>query len=223
MAAPTLIGVACRLPSERVAFAKWLETAQYQAVAIDIECLARELKNRPIEALVATADAVSRIGLPAVLKLLTVNRPLVVIGRVDRCPPEFRQRATWLDSPTSMDTLTIGLALALAEGRPARRSLRKQVLHLPSTVDGVSSQVLDVSNEGVRLQLTQDDPLRLPPFFTLQVEVFSVTTVVRRVWIAHPSDRAVLCGGTIQRHLPRSRTWTDLVTLVPAAAAMKTI
>ena len=220
MAGPIPIGLACPVASERAAFTEWLTAAGYKPVPImDLRSLAHELENRPLEALVADAEALSRVGLPNVLKILTSNRPLVVVGKLDGCPPELRHWASWLDRPISANGLTLGVALALAEGRPARHSALKSVLHLPATVDGVISQVVDVSNEGVRLRLRNTTATTLPPYFTLRVEVFGVATVVQRAWVAQPSERTVVCGGRIQRHLPRSQTWTHLVAMAPPAAS----
>jgi hypothetical protein len=218
MPSPIPIGIACSNPNERIACMEWLHAAAYKPVPmLFLDFLARDIERRPIEALVADAEVVAHAGLRSVLRVLNFNRPLVVIGSIDGCPPELRHMASWLDRPLTADALTLGVALALAEGRPARRSARKSVLYLPATVDGVVSQVIDVSNEGVRLQLRNTTPSTLPPFFTLRIEVFGVATVVQRAWVTQPSERTLLCGGTIQRHLPRSKTWTHLVAMAPAA------
>lgn len=219
MFGPASIGLACPIPRERAAFVEWLEAAGYKPVPIhDLRTLSTDMESRPIEALVADANAVAKIGLGALLRILTSNRPLVIIGTLNWCPPELRHMASWLDRPVSMGDLTLGVALALVEGRPARRSARKSVLHLPATVDGVTSQVVDVSNEGVRLRVKSTAASTLPPYFTLRVEVFGVATMVQRAWVAHPGDQTVVCGGIIQRHLPKSRMWTHLVTMAPTAS-----
>ena len=96
------------------------------------------------------------------------------------------------------------------------------MLYLPATVDGVVSQVVDVSDEGVRLQLKNGVPSTLPPYFTLRVEAFGVVAVVQRAWVARPETRTVLCGGRIQEHLPQSKTWAHLVAMAPAAASTVT-
>jgi hypothetical protein len=222
MATSTTVGIACSVPSERATFMAWLAAAGYQPVPMrDLRSLARDLEQQPIEALVASAHVVSQVGLSAVLKILTANRPLVVVGQLDS-RLELRRRASWLDWPTSVDALALGVALALAEGRPVRRSARKSVLYLPATIDGVVSQVVDVSNEGVRLRLNNTTPLTLPPYFTLRVEAFGVAAVVQRAWVARSEARTVICGGRIQQHLPRSKTWTHLVAMAPAVASTVT-
>jgi hypothetical protein len=202
----------------------WLAAAGYQPVPMrDLRSLARDLEQQPIEALVASAHVVSQVGLAAVLKILTLNRPLVVVGQLDACSPELRRRVSWLDWPTSVDALALGVALALAEGRPVRRSARKSVWYLPASIDGVVSQVVDVSNEGVRLQLKNTTPLTLPPYFTLRVEAFGVAAVVQRAWVARSEARTVVCGGRIQQDLPRSKTWTHLVAMAPVASTVTEI
>jgi hypothetical protein len=212
MSIPVPIGLACRVASERDVYMQWLRAADYTPVPLlSLTSLARHLDQQPLEALVADAEAVSQIGLSAVLQVLTGNRPLVVIGKLASCAPELRNAASWLDRPVSATDLTLGVALALAEGRPARRSARKNVLQLPATVDGVRSEVLDVSNEGVRVRVQNSGASTLPPYFTLRVEVYGVATVVQRAWAVQPSGRTVLCGGMIHRLLPRSKEWSHLV------------
>jgi hypothetical protein len=204
MFGPASIGIACPIPKERAAFVEWLEAAGYKPVLIhDLRTLATDLENRPIEALLADANAVAKIGLGALLRILTSNRPLVIVGTLNWCPPELRHMASWLDRPVSMSDLTLGVALALAEGRPARRSARKSVLHLPATVDGVNSQVLDVSNEGVRLRVKSTTASTLPPYFTLRVEVFGVATLV-----GHTPRRS---HGSVRRHHSASPTQVENV------------
>jgi hypothetical protein len=214
MANPVPIGLVCRMASERDVYMQWLRAANYAPVPLpSLTSLARQLDHQPLEALVADAEVVSQVSLSVVLQVLTANRPLVIIGQIASCPPELRHFASWLDRPVSSNELVLGLALALAEGRPARRSVRRNVLHLPATVDGLRSEVLDVSNEGVRLKVQHSSSSTLPPYFTLRVDMYGVATVVHRAWTMQPSARTVLCGGTIHRLLPRSKEWTHLVSV----------
>ena len=64
-----------------------------------------------------------------------------------------------------------------------------------SSIDGVSSKVVDVSAEGVRLEITGASPSALPPYFTLRVPGFGVAAKVKRVWVAMPAQGSMWCGG----------------------------
>jgi hypothetical protein len=55
------------------------------------------------------------------------------------------------------------------------------VPRLMSSIDGVSSKIVDVSIEGVRLEITGASPSALPPYFTLRVPSFGVAAKVKRV------------------------------------------
>src|SRR5262245_14855411 len=140
------VGVACPVPGERAAFLEWVESAGYQPVPmLDLDSLARDLDTRPMQALIADVSLLSASKLPQLLKTLTPNRPLIVVGERGAGPPNLRRDASFLDRPVAEDDLKMAIALALAEGRPARRSPRKNVSNLPSTVDGHSAQIVDVS------------------------------------------------------------------------------
>src|SRR6187402_2445945 len=164
------IGVACPILGERAAFQDWLSASGYEPVPmLDLDLLTRDLSTRPIEALIADVSQVSAIDLPRFLRILGPNRPLIVVGEASKALEAVPRDVTWINRPVSRDNFLLSIALALAEGRPARRSPRKRVPRLLSQVDGVSSRVMDVSTEGVRLELTGVTPSVLPPYFTLRV------------------------------------------------------
>lgn len=194
------IGVACPNPGERAAFLEWLTLAGYEPVPmITIETIGRELNARPIEALIADASLVSKADLPRVVKQLGPNRPLILVGAPQEALEDVPRDATWMDRPVTRDAFLLAVALGLAEGRPSRRSPRKLVPRLLSSVDGVSAQVVDISMEGVRLEISGASPATLPPYFTLTVPGFGVATKVKRVWVATPAQGSVWCGGIIER------------------------
>jgi hypothetical protein len=211
------IGVACPVPGERAAFLEWLTLAGYEPVPmLDIDGLARELGARPIEALIADVSLVAKPELPRLVKTLGPNRALVLVGHPDQAIEEVPRDATWMDRPVTREVFLLSVALGLAEGRPARRSPRKLVPKLLSSIDGVCSQVVDVSAEGVRLEIAGAAPSSLPPYFTLKVPGFGVATKVKRVWVAMPARGSVWCGGVIEK--PNARTaaaWNKFVTSAP--------
>jgi hypothetical protein len=70
---------------------------------------------------------------------------------------------------------------------------------LMSSVDGVNSRIVDISAEGVRLEISGATPSALPPYFTLRVPGFGVAAKVKRVWVAMPAQGSMWCGGIIDR------------------------
>lgn len=194
------IGVACPILGERAAFLEWLDSAGYEPVPmLDLDSLVREFTTRPIEALIADVSLISVADLPRVIRTLGANRPLIVVGEPAKALETVPRDVTWIDRPVTRDNFVLSIALALAEGRPARRSPRKPVPRLLSQVDGVSAKVMDVSIEGVRLEVTGAAPSALPPYFTLRVPAFGIAAKVKRVWVATPRQGALWCGGIIER------------------------
>lgn len=214
------IGLACPIPGERAAFMEWLSAAGYEPVPmLDLDLLARELAARPVEALIADVALVPAADLPRLLRILGPNRPLVVVGEAARALEQVPRDVTWIDRPVTPDTFLLSLALALAEGRPARRSPRKAVPRLLAQIDGVSSKVMDVSSEGVRLEVTDATPSVLPPYFTLKVSSFGVATRVKRVWVAAPAPSTVWCGGIVERGQPAKveTAWHRFIETAPTS------
>lgn len=196
--------------------------AGYEPVPmISLDGLARELSSRPIEALIADVSLVSKSDLPRIVKLLGGNRPLILVGNPEQAIEDVPRDAAWIDRPMTRESFLLSIALALAEGRPARRSPRKLVPKLLSSIDGVTSKVVDVSAEGVRLEVSGASPASLPPYFTLRVPGFGVATKVKRVWVAMPAQGSVWCGGVIERPTidRHSTTWNKFVANAPSGGA----
>ena len=212
------IGVACPIPGERAAFIEWLTEAGYEPVPmISIDGLGRDLSTRPIEALIADVSLVPKAELPRVVKALGPNRPLILVGEPKKKIEDVPRDATWIDRPVTRDNFLLSIALGLAEGRPSRRSPRKLVPKLMSSVDGVSSKIVDISMEGVRLEISGGSPSTLPPVFTLKVPGFGVAARVKRVWVAMPAQGSVWCGGILERQNDKSAAaWTTFIANSPA-------
>jgi hypothetical protein len=212
------IGVGCHRPGERAAVLDWLSDGGYDPVALaDLTKVSDEVSSRRIEAVVADMEFVGAGEVPSLVRRLGVNRPLVLIGDAGKAPSGALRDLSWLDRPVTRDGLLLSVALALAEGRPARRSPRRAVERLTSSVDGVSAYLLDVSSEGVRVEIAGLRPGALPPYFTLRVPSFGLRAAVRRVWVTAPHAQGLWCGGLVEGVLPGSEsTWSTLVAEAPA-------
>jgi hypothetical protein len=217
------IGVACPIPGERAAFLEWLSEAGYEPVPmISIDTVARDIAHKPIEALIADVALVSKADLPRIVRTLGGNRPLVLVGAPQDAIEDVPRDATWIDRPMKREAFLLSVALALAEGRPARRSPRMLVPRLLSTVDGVTSKVVDISSEGVRLEIAGASTAVLPPFFVLKVPAFGVAAKVKRVWVAAPSQGSVWCGGIIEKQAERATTtWNHFVANAPGSHGLQ--
>ena len=222
MSSKVRIGVACPIPGERAAFIEWLEGAGYEPVPmLDLDSVARELGVRPIEALISDARFVPVLELPRIVRFLGPNRPLMLVGAPGTGPEIVPRDATWIDRPTTKERFLLLVALALAEGRPARRSPRRFVPKVMSTIDGVAAKVMDVSAEGVRLEVCEVQTAALPPYFTLRVPGFGVAIKVKRVWVAQPANGAMSCGGVVDKPLPKAKTtWKTFVENAPSTASI---
>lgn len=216
------IGVACPIPGERAAFLEWLGFAGYEPVPmLSIDALVRDLVARPIEALIADVQLVAPADLPRIVRILGANRPLILVGRPEQAIEAVPKDAAWIDRPMTKDSFLLSVALALAEGRPARRSPRQMVPKLLSSIDGVNSKVVDISAEGVRLEITGAAPSALPPYFTLRVPGFGVAAKVKRVWVAMPGQGSMWCGGLIERPVAERNAvpWQKFLENAPTTGA----
>jgi len=216
------VGVACPIPGERAAFIEWLDGAGYEPVPmLDLDSVARDLSVRPIEALIADVRFVPATELPRIVRILGPNRALMLVGAAGSGPEAVPRDATWIDRPVTKDNFLLLVALALAEGRPARRSPRKFVPKLMSTIDGVTARVMDVSTEGVRLEVCEVQTAALPPYFTLRVPGFGLAIKVKRVWVAAPPNGSMWCGGVVEKPLAKSKTaWGTFIENAPSTASI---
>ena len=215
---PIRIGIACPIAGERAAFQEWLTQAGYEPVVMSsIETVTRDMTTRPIEALIADVALVTAADLPRIVRMLGANRPLILVGNPKDAIEAVPRDAAWVNRPVKRDSLQLSVALALAEGRPARRSPRKMVPRLLSTIDGVASKLLDISSEGVRLEIPGSSTSTLPPSFILKVPAFGVAAKVKRVWVATPGPNHVWCGGIIERQADKAAAtpWHSFVKSAP--------
>jgi len=222
MGARTRIAVATRSPAERAVFCEWLNSDGFEAVPIrDVGASQRELEALNFEMLIADVEVINVGTLMRVARYRATPRPVVVIGDADVEAENDagRRGASYLVRPIERAGLLFAVTLALAEGRPMRRSPRKRVSPFSVKIDGVPSRVLDVSHEGVRIELARANRSALPPHFTLRVPDFNVAIMIQRVWVSTVGGAAsqIYCGGALTHNPSRSAaSWRSLVDLTPS-------
>ena len=143
--------------------------------------------------------------------------PVVVLGDADPAAEAqaMARGAVYLTRPIERDLLVCTVGMAIAETRPVRRSERKPT-RLAVVVQGVSSQLVDVSREGMRLEIPRRAAVAPPPpVFDVHVPMLGVALNVRRLWIASapPSVRAsTWYGGELSGNTKRVElAWHTLV------------
>ena len=97
-----------------------------------------------------------------------------------------RQGALYLESPLDRAHFLSTVSEMLASEKPTRRSPRKTVPRLEATVDTLPAKVLDVSYEGLRLEVRVDD-VSLPTSFTIRVRALPAGLSAKRVWVSQPT------------------------------------
>ena len=223
----TKVAVASRSRTERAALTEWLEEGGYHVVPIfDAAMTARELEALSFEVLLIDAELMSVGALMHVARYRATPRPVIAIGDAD---PDSeieaeRKGASYLVRPLERSALQFAVTLALAEGRPTRRSPRKPLPGVPAAVDGIAARIVDVSYEGVRVELPARERAALPASFTLKVPLLSTAILVQRVWVGSDSsdeDSGVLwCGGALARNPQRTEiAWRTFVDNGPSVAA----
>lgn len=223
--ARTRIAVASRSHIERATLVEWLETGGYQAMPVPFATAPpRDLEALGFEMLIIDSELMTIGSLMHVARYRPTPRPVMVIGDQDvEAEVEAERRgATYLLRPLERGALLFAVTLALAEGRPMRRSARKLVQSVPAAIEGVAARVIDVSYEGVRLELPAKDRAALPPFFTLRVPAYDVSVHVQRVWTGIGSTArtsgALWCGGSLGMNQERAVVgWRMMVDKAPQA------
>jgi hypothetical protein len=151
--------------------------------------------------------------------------PIIVIG-----PPGAGAEAqvlarggVYVARPLDLALFACTVSMAIMDSRPVRRSPRKRA-QLGAVVQGIASQIVDVSKEGLRVQIPRTGRVGPPPpVFDVAVPMLGVAVNVRRLWTAaSPQSGGVVTwyGGELSHNSLRvQRAWTTLVEALPGAHA----
>ena len=150
--------------------------------------------------------------------------PMIVLGDAfdgSACAPLGAQ-IMFLERPIDRMTFICTVTMALMEGRPNRRSPRRTIRPFEATVNGVKSYILDVSREGVRLEMRKDNRM-VTPQFALRIPLVGVGVSVQRVWVRVPRPDEHLdvmwCGGQLGKNTELAdQTWLRFIDTVASVA-----
>jgi len=225
MAARSRIVIASPHAAERETLASWLSSEGFEPVrAATAPAAIDALHAGSFDAFVSDYDfaLMNDVHAAARGKARNSQTPIIVIGEADRAAQARAENrgASYLVRPVDRSAFICILSMALADDRPVRRSLRRAVNRFEATADGTPVHLIDVSNEGLRLELPRTRRSLLP-YFNVRVPMIGTTMIVQRVWIAAArvagtASDAVFCGATlVNNNMRTDRAWRLFVDAIP--------
>ena len=196
----------------------WLRSIGYDVTtASDFDTARRYIDTAPPDILVTDVKlgAYNGLHLAIWLRGRGLKSKAILIGEVDPVLQEeaARTQATYVAvplDPTSFSSLVASLGSPYS---PARRSLRKRV-SVGAMVDGLLASIVDMSYEGLRLEVPHAGAFTLPAFLTISIPEFDMSYRVKRVWLKRPTDPSgsLWCGATLPgTDETRSAEWRQMV------------
>jgi hypothetical protein len=203
--------------AECATVAAWLLADGFEPVRRPTpQAAADEMRDRPFALLIVDADYALKRGVhPA------RNAPTIIIGHAGAQAESISGQTVYLPRPVDRAMLGCFVSMAIIDDRPARRSVRKPVNRFDAVVNGVPSQILDVSIEGLRLELAGGRKAALPPYFTVRVPMVGVAVTVQRMWTRSSTKHAsaIWYGGALsQNRVAINEAWRRFVDTIPGAS-----
>lgn len=211
--------------TEAAAIADWLRSDGFEPVQRSTAQAAANETLLPFALLIA--DVSHR-------RLLTENRgrhpvaPSILIGNAANASQgdAFGAQTMYLSRPIDRKVLMCFVAMAILDERPVRRSIRKPVASFEAVANGVPSRIVDVSAEGLRLEMSREWRTALPPYFTVRVPVVGVAVTVQRMWTQTPSTKrsSIWYGGALSNNRASiHQAWRAFVDTVPIISASQSV
>jgi hypothetical protein len=145
--------------------------------------------------------------------------PTILIGEaVDRRATAVNGQTMYMSRPIDKTVLACFVSMALMDDQPVRRSPRKTVQRFEALVNGLPSGIVDVSPEGLRLEVPRDSRSTLPPYFAVRVPLIGVAVLAKRRWMMPASKSAgtLWCGAALSHNRASSEErWRAFVDSVP--------
>lgn len=204
---------------ESTEVAEWLLADGFDPVRRPTaQAAADEMRDRPFELLIADAGFAFRNGLHPQKAARQV--PAIIIGEEGKHGESINGQTVYLSRPIDRTMLACFVSMAILDNRPARRSVRKAVNRFDAVVNGVPSHIVDVSLEGLRLEVPAGRRAALPPYFTVRVPLVGVAVMVQRMWTRSSPRHAstVLYGAALsQNRVTITDAWKRFVDTIPMA------
>ena len=204
---------------ERVQVADWLASEQMDPVPLaSARDAAEAMRARPFDLLIADLGFAFREGLHGSSSARYPLTPTIVVGSEADEPDAMDAMTIYLARPIDRAILNCFATMALLEGRPTRRSARKPVTRCDAFTNGVPARLIDVSKEGLRIEVPQDLRSGLPASFTVRVPLIGVTVTVKRMWSQPSPTRAGMTwygGALVENRSAAEQAWQSFVETIP--------
>jgi hypothetical protein len=184
----------------------WLDDEGFEPLSRStLKGVSDAVASQPFDLAVVDASFVLCGGLRAFGLARFRETPVIVLGDFadgNACAA-FGSQMMFLERPIDRATFVCTVTMALMEGRLDRRSPRRAIRPFGATVNGVQSYIIDVSREGVRLEMPRDRRM-VAPQFALRIPLIGVGVSVQRVWVRVPRPDENLgvmwCGGQLSKN-----------------------
>jgi CheY-like chemotaxis protein len=208
--------------TECATVAEWLVTDGFEPVPCRNALTAAETMRAGLfDLVVADAAVPIRDGLLAISRARNPLTPTVVIGN-GTSPDRRDELSMYLGRPLDRGIFLCTVSMAMMDAPPPRRSARKTVNHFDAIVNGVPSHIIDVSIEGLRLEVPRQHLSVPPPYFNVRLPLVGITVNVQRIWTQSPGQRRmpiIWCGGVLSTNRPGAEQgWRAFVDMIPVKA-----
>ena len=210
---------------ESEALSAWLDAEGFEPISKPTAKSACDaVASQPFDLTIADAGFVLNGGLRAFGLARFRETPMIVLGDAAEsraCAPLGTQ-IMFLERPIERTLFICTVTMALMEARPDRRSPRRAIPPFEATVNGVKSYIIDVSREGVRLEMPRERHM-VTPQFALRVPLIGVGVSVQRVWVRVPRPieniGVMWCGGQLSKNtVLADQAWLRFIDTVASVA-----
>jgi hypothetical protein len=207
-------------PLEGATVVEWLQGNNFDPVYRTNPAAAAAEMQRPFDLLIAEATWAVGTALQSGARARNPIVPTILIGdAMERRATAVNAQTMYMTRPIEMPVLSCFVSMALiVDDRPVRRSPRKSVQRFEALVNGLPSGIVNVSAEGLRLELPRDRRAALPPYFAVRVPLVGVAVIAKRRWMMSASQNAptLWCGAALSHNRASSEErWRAFVDSVP--------
>src|SRR6185436_3280108 len=190
-------------PLEGATVAEWLKANNFEPIYRTNPAAAAAEMQRPFDLLIADAMWAVGTALQSGARARNPLVPTILIGEaVDRRATAVSAQTMYMSRPIDKTVLACFVSMALMDDQPVRRSPRKTVQRFDALVNGLPSGIVDVSAEGLRLEVPRDRKATLPPYFAVRVPLVGVAVIAKRMWTMSPSKQGptIWCGAALSHN-----------------------